>query len=237
MGTGQVQQTERDESVLSWIGEQFAIREDHLQILAARHTPALDLQKLKDPYRLTVSGVRESLYRRWQRMGWIERRKILHGYPMWVWLSRKGVATFSPSYPYREPKVARLNHIHQVNVVRLYYEARLGASMTWVCERTVNAQRKKAGAKHVVDGEVHYLDKIYAVEVELTTKSQSRLDSILSELARDYQGVYYLASTDCYQAVEDAISRLTPDTQKRFRLYPLEDISARVYAGNISPQT
>ena len=228
-----VQQTARDEAVLRWVGDQFAIREDQLQILAARHTPAPDLKKLKDPYRLTVSGVRESLYRRWHRMGWIGRKKIFHGEPMWLWLSRNGVATFSSPYPYREPARSRLNHIYYVNTVRLYYEARLGAEATWVSERAISKRRKKAGATHLVDGELHYQGGVYGIEVELTAKSHARLDSILSGLAREYQGIYYLASESCYSTVEEAISRLPSPIQTKFLLNKLEPIVERVQTGTI----
>lgn len=217
---GSVILSTRDFALLQWIGEQYAIRFDHLQVLATRHSADLPSEMLG------YHGV-YGLSSRWVKAGLVERRKIFVGHPMWLWLTKKGLETTGLEHPYKVPAISRFAHVHAVNSVRLYVEERLGDNARWICEREVNVKRKEEGQTHLVDGLVEYLDdnEVVAVEVELTQKRQQRLDSILRELRSNYKSVWYFASNEAYSAVESAIKRLPDhDEEETFILYHLSNI-------------
>lgn len=216
---GSVILTARDLALLRWIGEQYAIRFDHLQVLAARYA--------KDgPETLGYHGV-YGLSSRLVKLGLLERKKIFVGHPMWLWLTKKGIETVGLDAVYKVPAISRFAHIHAVNSVRLHVEAKTGDSAKWICEREANAQRKEEGQVHLVDGLVEYPDEneLVGIEVELTQKRQRRLDSILKELRGAYKSVWYFASDEAYNAVESAIKRLpNHEEEETFILYRLSSI-------------
>lgn len=215
---GSVILTARDLAILKWIGEQYAIRFDHLQVLATRYSADLPNEVLG------YHGV-YGLSSRWVKLGLVERKKIFVGHPMWLWLTKKGLETAGLDHPYKVPAISRFAHIHAVNGVRLHVEAKAGDSAKWICEREANVLRKEAGQKHLIDGLVEYPDEIVGVEVELTQKRQTRLDSILKELRANYQSVWYFASEEAYGAVESAIKRQPDhDEEETFILYRLSSI-------------
>ena len=217
---GSVRLTTRDLAILKWIGEQYAIRFDHLQELATRYS--------KNPTN-KVLGYHAvyGLSSRWVKLGLVEREKIFAEDPMWLWLTKKGIETAGLDHPYKVPAISRFAHVHAVNAVRLHVEAKAGDSAKWICEREANALRKEEGQKHLIDGLVEYPDEneVVGVEVELTQKRQERLNSILKELRANYKSVWYFASDEAYGAVESAIRRLpNHDEDETFILYRLSSI-------------
>ncbi len=216
---GSVQATDRDMYLLQWIGQMYAARLDHVQVLGALKSEDASIQATG---RLGDSAVK-NIYRRWLRAGWIEKQKLLVGKPQWLWLSRRGLRQVGLQYAYRSPSLARLQHIHQVNEVRLYIEQKLGDKAQWVSERDINQARKTAHKKHLVDGEVLFDGTRIAIEVELNRKSQKRLASILAELRRDYEAVWYFADASCWQTVQRAMSQIGR-YQDTFVLYHLADV-------------
>ena len=217
---GSVILTARDLALLRWIGEQYAIRFDHLQVLATRYSP--DRPKKVLGYH-AVYG----LSSRWVKLGLVERKRVFTDYPMWLWLTKKGLETAGLEHPYKVPAISRFAHIHAVNSVRLHVEAKRGDSIRWICEREANALRKEEGQVHLMDGLVEDLSdgEIVGVEVELTQKRQTRLDSILKELRANYKSVWYFASDEAYSAVESAIRRVpNHEEDETFVLYRLSTI-------------
>jgi len=217
---GSVRLTTRDLAILKWIGEQYAIRFDHLQFLATRYAIDLtsDLLGYHGAYGLSS---------RWVKLGLVEREKIFADDPMWLWLTKKGIETAGLDHPYKVPAISRFAHVHAVNAVRLHVEAKAGDSAKWICEREANALRKEEGQKHLIDGLVEYPDEneLVGVEVELTQKRQERLNSILKELRANYKSVWYFASDEAYGAVASAIRRLpNHDEDETFILYRLSSI-------------
>lgn len=205
---GTVVLTNRDINIFLWMGEQYAIRFDHLQILAGGLS-------YKAAYRLST---------RWVKAGYVIRQKIFVGQPMWLWLTAKGLKAVGLDVPYHTPAISRLAHIHTVNSVRLYIENRVGETARWVGEREANALRKLAKKKHLVDGELEYGDgHVVGIEVELTQKRKIRLNNIVRELKRDYDTVWYFAAPECYNAVQSAIERI-PNHEETFILHPLSSI-------------
>jgi hypothetical protein len=219
---GSIQATERDMYILNWVGEMYAASVDHLCVLGALKSEDGFAQSQG---KLGGSAIK-NLYRRWSQAGWIEKQKLLAGKPPWIWLSRRGLQHIGLAYPYREPSLGRLKHIHCVNAVRLYVERKLGDAAQWVSERDINQARKEAGKKHLVDGEVIYQGIRIAVEVELNRKSHKRLASILNELKRDYQAIWYFAAGSCFKTVKTAVERIDPH-EETFVLYHLYDVLSR----------
>ncbi|MCB8944355.1 MAG: hypothetical protein H6658_11450 [Ardenticatenaceae bacterium] len=216
---GSVQATERDLYVLHWIGQMYAARLDHVQVLGALKAEDKTIQLSGQ---LGYSAMK-NIYRRWLKAGWVEKQKLLVSEPQWLWLSRRGLQAVGLDYAYRSPSLARLRHIHEVNRVRLYIEGVLGDKAEWVSERDINQARKEAGKKHLVDGELLFAGKRIAIEVELNRKSQKRMASILQELRRDYEAVWYFADTACWQTVQTAMSQQS-HYQETFVLYNLADV-------------
>lgn len=205
---GSVVLTTRDVNIFLWMGEQYAIRFDHLQILAGGLS-------YKAAYRLST---------RWVKAGYVTRQKIFVGQPIWLWLTAKGLKAVRLESAYRIPAISRLAHIHAVNCVRLHIENRVGETARWVGEREANALRKLADKTHLVDGELECADgHVVGIEVELTQKRKIRLNNIIHELKRDYDTVWYFAASECYSAVQTAIRRL-PNHEETFILHPLSSI-------------
>ena len=212
--------TERDRALLLWMGEQFAIRFDHIRQLAALHAkPRPDYDAAPISYKSA-----HNLTSRWLKAGLVERRKVFSEQPMWVWLTPEGCRVVGLDLDHRSPAISRLNHIHAVNCVRLHVEKKLQDRARWVCEREANVLRKLQADNrefHLVDGEVEFEDgHVAAVEVELTQKSYSRLDSILKALRDDYDTVWYFAAPQCYNAVQAAIKKVRSH-EETFILHPL----------------
>lgn len=206
-------------AMLRWIGEQFAVSFDHLPML--EH---LVMKKASDAPLLQYKGI-ASLTDRWLHYQLIERQKIFVKKPQWIWLTRKALNAVDLDFPARAPSVARLDHIHAVNRVRLHFERKtVGQGIHWICEREANESRKKLNKKHQVDGEIKYPDGYTAaVEVELNQKRKPRLRSILRELQRDYDAVRYYVSDSSYTAVKNAIQEI-PNYEETFILKKLSSL-------------
>jgi hypothetical protein len=214
---GLIRATQRDLTILAWIGDMYALRIDHLQVLAARESEQTDNSQL------TLRAV-QYLVDRWRRAGWVETRKLLVGEPGWVWLTSEGARMADVAFPARMPSVARLAHIHAVNQVRMYVEeAASGAE--WESDRRINADRKELGKRHLVDGLVHLSGDTAAIEVEITAKNKRRLRSILMELTQDYESVWYFVASDCQSLVEDMVLEIEERRgRKVFAVYLLADL-------------
>ncbi len=219
---GSIQTTERDIIILSWIGEQYAARLDHLQILAARNSEKAAVQEAG---KVGYSGTKR-LYRRWVKAGWVETRKVMAGEPQWVWLTHKGIQHMGLAQPHRELSVTKLLHVHPTNAVRLYIEQKLGHEAQWISERQLNREGTRKH-KHIADGEVIYRGTKIGIEVERSRKSRQRLERILRRLRMDYESVWYFAGDDCYATVKNAIASL-PERENVFQLYRLADVMGSV---------
>lgn len=228
---GHIQTTERDVTILSWIGEQYAARFDHLQILAARYS---EQNSIRDQGTMGYSGA-QRLYRRWVKAGWVETKKVLAGEPQWIWLTKKGLKHLGLDYPYREVSITKLLHIHPTNSVRLYVEQQLGHDVQWISERQLNhIQTEKRG--HMPDGELILQGKKVGIEVERSRKTGQRLERILRRLKMDYELVWYFAGDDCYSTIKNAVDGIL-GREKGFQIYDLTEIMLRVQPTNFRTQS
>jgi len=181
---GSVVLTERDEATLRWIGEQYAIRLDHLQFLLGRSSG-----RGAQYHNWIGEGAARDVVTRWKKAGWIALEKIRAKQPFWVWLTPKGLRKIGLPYKYvavSETALDRLDHLYAINSVRLDLET-TEENPRWVCERqlAMGVQRTKGkGVLHRPDGEIVQHDELIAIEVELSMKTLHEQEEILLELLR-----------------------------------------------------
>ena len=213
---GQVQLTQRDIGGLSWVGEQWGIRLDHLQYVLA-----LASENSADP--VSVGAARE-VVARWRRAGWAESRKILAGHPAWVWLTRAGLETVGLPYQEWEPKATGLAHLHAVTAARLWLLAedrKAGRRGQWVSERHLRYVDHQQGVTQATrdqlpDGEMHYSGGVVAIEVELTQKAAQRTVDIMAQRLESYRGLFYFVTAETKDVVTKAHATL--GTPKEIRI-------------------
>jgi hypothetical protein len=106
----------RDIKAFRWTGEQGAARRDDLQELLGRMPEG----ETNEPGRLSASRMRHIIEERWEPAGMVYYKTLLG--KQWVWPTRRGLhAAGLPWSPHR-PADINLEHIHQINRVRLYLE-------------------------------------------------------------------------------------------------------------------
>ncbi|HEV8627086.1 MAG TPA: hypothetical protein VG034_21785 [Acidimicrobiia bacterium] len=170
--------TERDITVLRWIGEQFAVQAGVIRWLLGGGRPLSE-------------GRTRQIIDRWRRAGLVNQRRFFLGAEPVVWPTREGLRLVLDGYRARTPALSMLAHIHAVSLVRLGLERR-GAVGGWVPERALYRARPSPDI-HVADGE--YIDRAgrrTAVEVELTVKVAERLRRIIGDLTLEYDHVVYV---------------------------------------------
>lgn len=210
---GKMRWTERDLTVVCWIGEQYAARLDQLAVKLARLTSV--------PTQTPGTLGEDTVYRlvqRWKQAGVADTLVLLRQQPGWVWLTREGLEQMELPYRFWRPKVQGLAHLYAVNQARLWIEKRYPTAI-WRSERQLNSERgfsrKQARGPHRPDAEVEVDGQRIAVEVELSDKVSERLAAILYELARTYAGIWYFCPQATYALIERAIVQLNPPAVRR----------------------
>ncbi len=184
--SGTLRMNDRDKSILPWIGQQYAVRLDHVQFLLGR-LPGRGAQ-----YTDWISeGAARDVVKRWLRAGWIEQTKIHLKEPFWIYLSRFGLKIAGLPYkPYalrQDTETKQLRHLHALNEIRLEIEDSMPGT-TWISERHLRLglmREKGTHFHHLPDGEIHDTDgDIIAVEAELHAKTTFALEEILLKLIK-----------------------------------------------------
>ena len=212
---GVIQITDRDIELLTWIGEQFAVRYDQVGEVLRRYAVEHRGKAIGEEAIKKAVG-------RWVRGDFVIRKKIKATEPAWVYLSKKGIETVGLTFPFREPSVSQLNHYFHINKVRLALEALYAKDPTarWVSENSIISRWVAEGdysynstatvKRHRPDGEFSYTEegvfKTVAIEVELTQKSRKRLDKIIAELLREYEYFWYFVNEDTLRAIREILS-------------------------------
>lgn len=231
--------TTRDMDVLSWLGQQYG---SSLEVLRA------ELGK-------TNPDVGRSLSRRGARnqvMRWEEQRLVRVEHLLgstWVTLSPEGLRRLGLTYPPWALPVTRLNHVHAVNVVRLWFETSNDpAKRTWICERDLFAERGRSGTWHIGDAALsaepgavgtgagpHWL-----VEVELTPKARGRyVSEVFESLRPTVEGLVYFVPPAHLERVRTDVSAAQSVASRgstvrlTFRPLPgLDDVERRLNGGH-----
>lgn len=216
---GLIRLTDRDLIVLRWIGEQYAIRLDILQLLLGRDAK----QETKTPGLVTESTARR-VVGRWKAEGLVESRKFFFGKPEWVWLTTAGLSQMNMAYRTWSPKVSTLGHLHRVNQVRLYIEQGYEEAFVWQGERALRKTYRDERSVHVPDAELVTRSGVIGIEVELTQKSQNRLSDIMDKLAHQYEQVWYFVNQSTESVIHAAIAEYTD----KFHLYDIERVRSKL---------
>jgi hypothetical protein len=216
---GTVLITERDRRVLKWIAEQYAVRFDDIHSLLAQEASF----GAKMPGHISENAARQVIAR-WQRAGWASSRKILVADPAWVWVTPKGLRELGYSFKFYALTLSRIDHLNAINKTRLRVEREYPHAI-WVSERqlhdNVSFQRGSYRA-HMPDGYVQLLDRIIAIEVELTPKDIRILQKNLRELTENYQEVWYFVRKKVITVLTTALNELEPALAKRINIIHLE---------------
>jgi hypothetical protein len=215
---GQPRWTTRDVWLLRWIAAMYAVRVDQLQELLSLRP----LGKTQEEGWLAEATVRHWI-ERWRRAGILGHGVILAGKPGFVWLTRKGLRTLELPYRPWVPNPGRLRHLFYVNEIRLLYEED-ECKPVWVSERQLDSERgpRRRGERvgHLPDGELHWSDGgVTAIEVELSTKVDARLEDILRQLALNYSRAWYYVWPRMKPLLEEAVASLptyTADIHEQF---------------------
>jgi hypothetical protein len=211
---GQIRLNPRDLLSLTWIGEQYAVRLDSLQVLLGRQAE----QVTKVEQKITESSTRRVLDR-WKQENLVVGRKILSREPEWVWLTAHGLRQMDLPYKPKDPSVGQLRHLHLVNQIRLHAEVKYPEFQSWRGERQMRHEHSHNPKFHVPDGEVIRTDgHIIAVEIERTLKSRRRVAEIVEKLDTQYAVVWYFVTPETRTVVEAA----TVKARDKFRVLNLE---------------
>lgn len=234
---GVIRLTGRDVAALLWCGQMYGIRSDLLADL------------------LGVSGdVVRRVHLRWRRAHLAETGRLGPG-PSWCWLTRAGLDACGLAYDARQPALGRLRHIHATGCVRLALErwpAWRDGGARWRGERHLRWRIGGGVGRrgHVPDGEVvwpgtagSFGGQVWAVEVELTAKTQDRTAAIMAELlgrasdygeesarpargGRRYARVLYVCAGEAKATVERARASLPGGAAARVEVRPLPEAAA-----------
>jgi hypothetical protein len=178
----------RDLRLLNWMGEQYAARMDHLQALTDTSTTAV-----------------WQIVRKLGHAGLVRKERIVAMEPSWVSPTAEGLAACGLPYGEWTPVLGRLEHVGAMNEVRIHMQTRT-PDAHWISERQlmeeyaeVNAGRRGRSREHMPDGVAILDGSSMAIEVELSVKSNMRLEGILDELARRYDAILYFCAPSPYQ--------------------------------------
>ena len=185
--------TSRDELVLTWIGQQYAMRLDQIQELLgqlAGHGAAHE-DAISESATLNVIA-------RWKQAGWVMARRIDVEELQWVWLTKKGLTRVKLPYQYQSlASVSEQDrkHLYAITDVRLDLDDG-DERIEWTSERTLlQRTHRRRGQKrvHRPDAVFAFGNELIAIEVELSRKTESLLSDILVALLceRDYHGHAY----------------------------------------------
>jgi hypothetical protein len=178
--------TKRDSFALIWIGHQYGIRLDHLQLLLGRF-PGRGAT-----YTNWISGgATRDVVTRWEAEGLVRVERLEVDGPFWIWLTHKGLRRMELSYTYRDLKKLKdvkgedLTHLYAISAIRLDIEAD-EPEARWISERALRQGQIRLKGQtllHRPDGVVVFPNgKTVAIEAELSMKKPFELEEILLEL-------------------------------------------------------
>lgn len=183
----------RDELVLTWIGQQYAMRLDQIQELLGQRTG----HGTTYWNQISESATR-NVIARWKKAGWVQARRIDAQEPLWVWLTKEGLQRIGLTYQYQS--LDRLSkhdrsHLYAITDVRLQLDDGT-EGIEWTSERTLLQGVKRAAGYervHRPDAVFACGDDLIAIEVELSRKTMPLLSHILEDLVskKSYHGHAY----------------------------------------------
>ena len=200
----------RDLEIAKFIAEQGAIRSTMIN----------DLIQIKQSNTLEPRAVR-ALAQRLVNHNLAYKERILLG-PAILWPTSSAIrlAGFKLKAGERvsKPSLATLLHTLAVSRVRILYERE---RVIWICERAL----RESSPLHLPDGMAFFGEKRHLVEVELTAKESTRVQTImLLNLDSDVEQVDYWTNAETFNVVNKAKDSLPKNLSERVlvRLLPEE---------------
>src|SRR5258708_6240037 len=221
--------TESHHKALVWIGQQYAVRLDQLQIVLARlGEPGDSARKPKEKGRLTQKRTMD-LVRRWEQLGLVIYGWFLHADTAWVWLSAEGLQAVRQQIGDLrrfEPTAAGLSHLFFCNQARLLVEERHPDGV-WLSERQLRAGRKPGErSPHLPAGLLTLPNgHVVAIEIERAVKDTDRLKEILRALVSQDQTVWYFCTGDSAKMIKKAVETLRESSGRKILISSLDDTS------------
>ena len=215
--------TPRLEHLFPIIGQQGALRFDHVQRWLALYSP--EPERMKQTGALSTERTRKILAP-WFQEEVFSYRVFYARQKGWLWLTPKGIRYANLHLRYYEPSPASLPHLSAVNEVRLFLARRRPADR-WRSERELRAEQLSAadGSKrHLPDAELCTEKGTIALEVELTVKAEKRLHEILYDLASNsrYSTIWYFAPEQVRPALVKEVATLPPKYRSVFLVHDLQ---------------
>jgi hypothetical protein len=174
---------QRDLRVMTWAGEQYAARLDHVQAVMGVHSWTI-------VYNVTA---------RLRKLGLVETRKVVVKQPTWVIPTAAGLKMCGLPYRVWRPALNILTHVGAVGDVRVHVEAR-SPGVQWIGERAL--LREYEGRAPIPDAVAIVGDRRAAIEVELSPKSDNRLRRVLDDLTKRYDGIVYYCAPITHRQLE-----------------------------------
>jgi hypothetical protein len=217
------QLTERDRYVLTWIGDQYAVRLDTLQKLLGRMA-GIGTVPQAIPGLLAIRNVYR-IVARWENVGCAQYQKFWDDTPGWVWLTPTGLKARGLSYaPWSPRQGSDFEHLHIINELRFKLEERYSLLLPWMSDRRL---RKEAGEEktkdYTPDARIMVDDTRIAIQVEITPKSVKRTEAIIKNTLDRYEGVWYFVN----DSTEPLIRRLSR-TYSKIKVYKLSEVLPEV---------
>jgi hypothetical protein len=175
--------TKLEADALRFVAEMYAVQLDQLAAL---------LTDWGVPADRAAQRAREAVDH-WRALGYAESEQLSVGEP-WVWVNRTGLDAFGLKSKQVKPGKSWLRHSHAVTEVRLTLERTSewrSDGPSWRSERQVRSQLgSPSREEHMPDGEVHWpadggsrqAGEIWAVEVELSSKTVERTARIMRQV-------------------------------------------------------
>lgn len=236
---GKARLTERDVKILTWMGEQYAIRLDYLQELLGRirqpRPKAVDPETGEIKTGAVSISTANSAIKKWADNHLVKTVRARGDRPTYAYLTAAGLREVGLPYRDTAPSLARIRHIDAGNKVRMRL-AELYPTAIWVSEREllqrVNRLSEKERSKidHVPDAELHMEDgRLIIIEIELTRKTRERTSSIMRGLKQRYNiehnpqvEIWYFVTPETNPIVKEVAFNLNKDGVATFTEHQLK---------------
>jgi hypothetical protein len=199
--TGSTLVTERDLLALCWMGEQYCILFDQLQLLLSLYAQTRHKHEAT-PLQVPATY---KVMRRWLELGYIDPpRRFLAGQSPCLWLSREGLAELELPYPYNPPRLGSIKHRYAVNAVRLHMQRRrFTQQVQWVSQRTLALE---AEGHPLPDAELQYRGLRQFIAIQVMEKEPPLLSgeiTRLTALANRYTQIWYFLAPEALEPMRE----------------------------------
>jgi hypothetical protein len=166
----------RDLGLLTWMGEQYGARIDHVQAL----TRGISIPMV---WRI-VRQMRVS--------GFVKTERIVANEPTWAIPTATGLAVCGHPHSVWTPALGKLGHVGAINDVRIHVQEQRPES-EWICERQLELEvgRSAKRGNHIPDGVLILEGRSVAVEVELNPKTPEKVGAVLDHHSKHFDAILY----------------------------------------------